>query len=60
MRLTQGRKPNKQLSSGLKNQKNVSWESILSEPHYLRPNVEVDEIVFSLARMVEENEFNFV
>ena len=44
----------------MKNQKNVSWENILPEPHYLRPNVEVDEVVFSSARMVEENGFNFV
>lgn len=60
MRLKQGRKLCKQLSSELKNQKNVNWESILSEPHYLRPRVEVDEVVFSLARMVEENGFNSV
>lgn len=46
----EGRKLCSQLAPGLKNQKNVSWESILSKPYKLRSNVEVGKVVFSLAR----------
>lgn len=60
MGIKEGRKLCNQLSPGLKNQENVSWKSILSETHYLRPNVEVSEVVSSLARIVEGNWFNFV
>lgn len=56
MGLKEGRKLCSQLSSRSKNQKNVNWESILSELHYLRPIVEVGE-VFSLARMIEKKSF---
>lgn len=56
MGLKEGRKLCSQLSSRSKNQKNVNWESILSELHYLRPIVEVGE-VFSLARMIEKKRF---
>lgn len=60
MVIKEGRKLCNQVSPGLKNQKNVSWKSILSESHYLRPNVEVSEVVSSLTRIVEGNWLNFV
>lgn len=60
MVIKEGRKLCNQVSPGLKNQKNVSWKSILSESYYLRPNVEVSEVVSSLTRIVEGNWLNFV
>lgn len=46
LRLKRGRKLCKWFSPESKHQKNVSWESILLEPHYLRLRVGVDEVVF--------------